>query len=51
MATNKLSGYQARRDFAKTAEPSGKARVKPAEHLRFVIQKHAAPRSHYDFAE
>src|SRR5215213_9355348 len=48
MATNKLSFYQAKRDFAKTPEPSGKARVKPAEHLRFVIQKHAASRLHYD---
>ncbi len=48
MATNKLSLYQAKRDFTKTAEPSGLARVKPAEHLRFVIQKHAASRLHYD---
>ena len=44
----KLSEYQAKRNFTKTAEPSGKARVKPAEHLRFVIQKHAASRLHYD---
>jgi DNA ligase D-like protein (predicted polymerase)/DNA ligase D-like protein (predicted 3'-phosphoesterase) len=48
MGTNKLSLYQARRDFTKTAKPSGTARVKPAEHLRFVIQKHAASRLHYD---
>jgi len=48
MATNKLSLYQAKRDFAKTPEPSGKARVKPAEYSRFVIQKHAASRLHYD---
>ena len=48
MAAGKLSLYQAKRDFTKTAEPSGTARVKPAEHLRFVIQKHAASRLHYD---
>ncbi len=48
MAANKLSLYQAKRDFTKTAEPSGTAGVKPAEHLRFVIQKHAASRLHYD---
>jgi bifunctional non-homologous end joining protein LigD len=48
MAADKLSLYQAKRDFTKTAEPSGTARVKPAKHLRFVIQKHAASRLHYD---
>jgi len=48
MATNKLSVYQAKRNFAKTAEPSGNARVKPAEYRRFLIQKHAASRLHYD---
>ena len=48
MAAGKLSLYQAKRDFTKTAEPSGKARIKPAEYPRFVIQKHAATRLHYD---
>jgi bifunctional non-homologous end joining protein LigD len=48
MATGKLSLYQAKRDFTKTAEPSGRALVKPAEYRRFVIQKHAASRLHYD---
>jgi len=48
MAAGKLSLYQAKRDFTKTAEPSGKARVKPAQYPRFVIQKHAASRLHYD---
>ena len=48
MATGELSLYQAKRDFTKTAEPSGKAQVKPAEYPRFVIQKHAASRLHYD---
>src|SRR5436853_5023817 len=48
MAAGKLSLYQAKRDFTKTAEPSGSTRVKPAEYPRFVIQKHAASRLHYD---
>src|SRR5687767_869974 len=48
MAAGDLSVYQAKRDFTKTAEPSGKTAVKPAEHARFVIQKHAASRLHYD---
>src|SRR3979409_2118553 len=48
MATGNLSHYQAKRDFTKTAEPSGKTNVKEAEYLRFVIQKHAASRLHYD---
>jgi bifunctional non-homologous end joining protein LigD len=48
MAPRKLSLYQAKRDFTKTDEPSGKARVKPAEYPRFVIQKHAASRLHFD---
>ncbi|HLI11177.1 MAG TPA: DNA ligase D [Alphaproteobacteria bacterium] len=49
MTRNKLSSYRAKRNFGKTAEPTGKAKVKPAEHLRYVIQKHAARRLHYDF--
>ncbi len=48
MAARKLSLYQAKRDFTITAEPSGKVRVKPAQYPRFVIQKHAASRLHYD---
>jgi bifunctional non-homologous end joining protein LigD len=47
-ATRKLATYRAKRDFAKTAEPSGEAAVAPSERLRFVIQKHAARRLHYD---
>ncbi|MFT3731049.1 MAG: non-homologous end-joining DNA ligase [Hyphomicrobium sp.] len=49
MAKKKLSEYRAKRDFTKTAEPSGTAVVRPAQHLRFVIQKHDATRLHYDF--
>lgn len=48
MGSRKLSNYRAKRDFTRTAEPSGAVDVAPAEHLRFVIQKHAATRLHYD---
>ena len=44
-----LEKYQSMRDFAVTAEPSGKRPVAKARKLRFVIQKHAATRLHYDF--
>ena len=44
-----LATYRAKRDFSKTAEPTGKAPVAAAKPLRFVIQKHAATRLHYDF--
>src|SRR3954464_14005361 len=48
MAADKLSLYQAKRDFTITAEPSGRTQVKSAQYPRFVIQKHAASRLHYD---
>jgi bifunctional non-homologous end joining protein LigD len=46
-----LAEYKAKRDFRKTAEPKG---GKPLPKVvrgagRFVIQKHAARRLHYDF--
>ena len=44
----KLSTYRKKRDFGKTAEPSGDIKVAPAAHRRFVIQKHDATRLHYD---
>src|SRR3954465_5346629 len=44
-----LKTYRAKRDFTKTKEPSGSRAVLPAEHRRFVIQKHAASHLHYDF--
>ena len=47
-AAAQLKTYQAKRDFTKTQEPSGSRKVLPAEHLRFVIQKHAASHLHYD---
>src|SRR5216683_8106986 len=49
MASRSLSRYQSKRDFSKTAEPSGDTPVKPSERRRFVIQKHDASRLHYDF--
>jgi len=48
MATKKLAAYHAKRDFEKTSEPSGRAKVHAAEYPRFVIQKHDATRLHYD---
>lgn len=45
---SKLSTYRAKRDFEKTREPSGTAKVRKAEYPRFVIQKHDATRLHYD---
>jgi len=49
MAQGQLAEYRRKRDFQKTAEPSGDAAVAPAPHARFVIQKHDATRLHYDF--
>ncbi|WP_442957840.1 DNA ligase D [Phenylobacterium sp.] len=46
---NKLARYQSMRDFSRTSEPSGKQATAPSERLRYVIQKHAATRLHYDF--
>ncbi|UFZ03780.1 DNA ligase D [Bradyrhizobium ontarionense] len=48
MAIEKLSTYRKKRDFEKTAEPSGEAKVARAGRPRFVIQKHDATRLHYD---
>jgi len=45
-----LETYQSKRRFGETPEPKGiKARRKAAEPLRFLIQRHAATRLHYDF--
>jgi len=48
VSNRKLSRYRSKRDFGKTAEPSGQAAVAPSQRLRYVIQKHAASRLHYD---
>ena len=45
-----LKTYREKRDFTKTAEPSGSKRpARQARALRFVVQKHDATRLHYDF--
>ncbi len=50
-ASASLSRYEAKRDFSRTAEPQGSARLAPQSggERRFVIQKHAASHLHYDF--
>jgi bifunctional non-homologous end joining protein LigD len=48
VAKKKLSVYRKKRDFEKTAEPSGELAVAPSQRARFVIQKHDASRLHYD---
>lgn len=44
---SELSTYNRKRDFSHTPEPAG--RLKRGRGDRFVIQKHAARRLHYDF--
>jgi bifunctional non-homologous end joining protein LigD len=43
-----LEPYRAKRDFNITAEPRGRVARGKAKALRFVIQRHAATRLHYD---
>jgi bifunctional non-homologous end joining protein LigD len=43
-----LAEYRKKRDFTKTAEPSGDEEAPGAGRLRFVIQKHAASHLHFD---
>lgn len=43
-----LETYNAKRDFSRTPEPEGKAGKRGGDP-RFVVQKHAARRLHYDF--
>jgi bifunctional non-homologous end joining protein LigD len=49
VSDGKLAPYRSKRDFSKTAEPSDRSTVAPANRLRFVVQKHDATRLHYDF--
>jgi bifunctional non-homologous end joining protein LigD len=46
-AVERLAKYREKRDFARTAEPSGA--TAPTAGNGFVVQKHAASRLHYDF--
>ena len=45
---NKLSKYRAKRDFTRSAEPSGQTKITASNRRRFIVQKHAATRLHYD---
>src|ERR1700722_14768838 len=47
MAREPLSVYRQKRDFSKTTEPKAST-VAASGRLRYVIQKHAARRLHYD---
>ncbi|WP_138934062.1 DNA ligase D [Roseovarius arcticus] len=43
-----LADYNRKRDFSRTTEPRGQV-GEPLERRRFLVQKHAASRLHYDF--
>jgi bifunctional non-homologous end joining protein LigD len=45
---DRLKRYGAKRDFAATPEPQGKAAASTGEALRFVIHEHHARRLHWD---
>lgn len=44
-----LEEYHSKRDFKKTTEPKGEETEGRKEKLKFVVQRHAASRLHYDF--
>jgi len=44
-----LERYWRKRDFENTPEPAGRPAKSRSRALRFVVQKHAARRLHYDF--
>jgi bifunctional non-homologous end joining protein LigD len=46
---DRLKEYRAKRDFSRTPEPAPKRGRKSSGKLRYLIQKHAARREHYDF--
>ncbi|MBP7339618.1 DNA polymerase ligase N-terminal domain-containing protein, partial [Niveispirillum sp.] len=48
MADGKLTPYTRKRDFTRTAEPSGEMVPEIGPQRRFIIQKHDARRLHYD---
>ncbi|MBA2708389.1 MAG: DNA ligase D [Gemmatimonadaceae bacterium] len=47
-AQGQLAEYRRKRDFTKTAEPSGADSAPSEGVLRFVVQKHAASHLHFD---
>ncbi|MDQ2728992.1 MAG: non-homologous end-joining DNA ligase [Actinomycetota bacterium] len=47
-AGDRLADYRGKRHFDRTAEPSGAGTDAGADRPRFVVQKHAASRLHYD---
>ena len=47
--SDRLGPYRAKRDFAKTAEPGGSVADRSTSGRRYLIQKHAARRVHFDF--
>src|ERR1700722_9622920 len=44
-----LREYARKRNFEQTSEPTDRTRARKLKKSRFVIQKHAATRLHYDF--
>lgn len=48
MARPGLDRYRAKRDFRRSPEPEGATEAGDAAQLRFVVQRHAARRLHYD---
>src|SRR6188474_3110204 len=44
-----LDEYRKKRDFRKSPDPRGDSKRRVHKSLRFVVQKHAATRLHYDF--
>jgi bifunctional non-homologous end joining protein LigD len=49
VSPDRLTEYRRKRAFNSTPEPAGKVAPKSAGISRFVVQKHAASRLHYDF--
>src|SRR5450631_590001 len=48
MRKKSLALYREKRDFSKTVEPRGERALVASDQLRFVVQKHAARRLHFD---
>ncbi len=46
--SDQLAEYRRKRDFARTREPEGAARRRPASRLAYVIQRHEATSLHFD---